>query len=64
MKKYNHAFTIAFEVETDASCEIDEDYPTDEEILDALARRVLSFKENRQELYEAIGAPYDTYENY
>lgn len=64
MKKYNHAFTIAFEVETDASCDTDEDYPSEEEILDALARRILGLKESKQELYDAIDAPYDTYENY
>lgn len=67
-KKYNHAFTIAFSIDTDAPCEDSEnipgDYPTEDELLRALLKRVENLKDNPMEIYEAIGAPYDTYENY
>ena len=60
-KKYNHAFTIAFEVITKASCD-GNDYPTEEELLAALEKRLRSFCSNSGEIFEAVGKPYDTYE--
>lgn len=57
--KYNHAFTIAFS--------IDHDHPEGEgisplEFTQALLRRIHDLNEN-DEWDEAVGAPYDTYEN-
>ena len=73
MKKYNHAFSLGFSIDTDASCETHHDYPSDKEIVSAILKRVAGLienDENRQymgsvsvDVYEAIGAPWDTYEN-
>lgn len=59
--KYNHAFTIAFEVETDNPG----DKVTGKELALALCRRVISLmEENRgfKAFEEACDLPYDTYE--
>jgi len=45
-EKYDHAFDIAFEVETTASCETDDDYPTKDELFAALIKRINDLKTN------------------
>ena len=59
-KLYNHAFDIAFALETTASCEGD-DYPTKNEVLDALEKRLEDLRRPGNEWEEAIGAPFDTF---
>ena len=63
MKKYNHAFDIAFSIVTEASCktENDGDYPTEQEIFEALEKRISDLKKTPGVIFEAIGAPFDTY---
>ena len=58
MKKYNHAYTLGFSVNTDrhAECPVD---PA--EIMEAIALRIVDITSNK-EWDEAIGQPYDTYE--
>lgn len=58
MKKYNHAFTIAFEVLSDNE---GEDVTADE-LKEGLANRLRSLKHG-DEILEACDLPYDTYEN-
>ena len=60
--KYNHSFTIAFSVVTTASCDTltDTDYPSEEEIFTAMERRIADLRNSPGEVFEAIGAPYDT----
>lgn len=56
MKAYNHAFTIAFSVET-----LDEEGNVKPEALEvALLRRIRELEGD--ELIEATGCPFDTYE--
>ncbi len=59
MKKYNHAYTLAFSVNTDRhkECPVD---PA--EIMEAIALRIVEITTNK-EWDEAIGLPYDSYEN-
>tara|TARA_R110000787_G_scaffold83932_1_gene180203 strand:- start:2958 stop:3158 length:201 start_codon:yes stop_codon:yes gene_type:complete len=59
--KYNHAFTVAFSIETDCTCEGD-DYPTDDVFAEAIRIRIVDLIANK-EMQEAIGAPFDSYEN-
>lgn len=63
MKKYNHAFDIAFSIITTAPCGILEtdQYPSEEEIFEAIDKRITNLKNNPGDIFEAIGAPYDTY---
>lgn len=57
-KKYSHAFCIAFEVESD-----DPKGATDQELLEALKLRTAYLTGvGRNEIQEACGVPYDTYE--
>ena len=56
--RYSHALTIAFEVDSDN----DGEHLTADELLDGLARRIASLRENGDEIIEACGMPYDTYE--
>ena len=59
MKKYNHAFDLAFEVETDhPGSEV-----TVEEILDGLRNRLRYLTAHADEVLESTGLPFDTYEN-
>lgn len=62
MKRYNHALTLGFSVDTDASCHPFGTYPSDREIVSAILKRVADLIETNQ-FEEAIGAPSDTYEN-
>ena len=59
MSKYNHAFDLAFIVSgstTDDGSEI-----TAEQFRDAILKRVQDLYDAR-ELIEAVGAPFDSYE--
>lgn len=58
-KIYNHAFTIAFSLDTD----YEGDKVPAHELLNALEIRLLELKKNPDEIIEAVGLPYDTYEN-
>ncbi len=58
-RKYNHAFTIAFELETNNKGE----NVTKDELLAALRKRIVDLENNGDEIIEACGAPFDTYEN-
>ena len=57
--KYNHVYTIAFEIESDHPGEM----VPKEEILSGLLRRVVNLMNNSDEILEACGMPSDTYEN-
>ena len=59
MKKYNHAYTLGFSVNTDRhpECPVD---PA--EIMEALALRIVDVTTNK-EWDEALGLPFDSYEN-
>lgn len=59
-KIYNHAYTIAFEVET-VHADTEDDPVTVEELLAAILKRVESLKADPASLLEACGAPYDSY---
>ncbi|MEE9383195.1 MAG: hypothetical protein V3V08_07260 [Nannocystaceae bacterium] len=58
-KKFNHAFTLGFSVESDDPRGAD--IPTSV-ITEALLFRIANLIEC-DEMYEAIGLPFDTYEN-
>ena len=66
MKKYNHAFTIAFTVNSDARCDRDNDkyFPTREEMFAGIKKRIADLENSSFEIFEATGYPFDTYENY
>jgi len=66
-KKFNHNFWLGFSVDTD-----NEDFPTEQEILHALASRLTGIldptphpsKENLlSELKQELDGPHDTYEH-
>lgn len=57
-KKYNHAFTIAFALDSDN----DGEHVTEQELLIALKEKVREL-EVTGEIIEACGLPFDTYEN-
>jgi hypothetical protein len=57
MKKYNHAYDIAFEV---ISNKEDGSDVTADMLEDALRARIRNFYEN--EIIECCGCPFDTYE--
>lgn len=59
MKLYNHAFSIAFSIDTNN----EGDKVTAEELLDGLRKRLHDLEKNPPEIIEACGMPYDTYEN-
>jgi len=55
---YNHAFTIAFSLETNAKGgEV-----TADELLKALQERLNDLQEHPEQIIEAVGLPYDTYD--
>lgn len=58
-KIYNHAFTIAFSLDTD----YEGDRVPAHELIAALEDRLKDLKQNPDEIIEAVGLPYDTYEN-
>jgi hypothetical protein len=60
MTTYNHAYTIAFEL---AGC-TDEtgESVTASQLIIALEKRLNNLKANGNEIIEATGLPYDTYE--
>ena len=60
MKKYNHAFTIAFIVDSDND---DNEITADELIQGVLNRLSSIMKTGKEEMLEACGAAFDTYEN-
>jgi hypothetical protein len=61
MKKYNHAFALAFSINSDHP---DGDDITGEEFTAAVQRRVDDINSSGDlEWSEAVGIPYDTYEN-
>ena len=57
-KKYNHAFTLCFAIET----ENEGDKVTAKELLAGLRKRLRELEINGEEIIEACGIPYDTYE--
>lgn len=59
MKKFNHAFTIAFSIESDN----DSEDVTKEELWQGLQGRLDDLCVNRDEITEACGLPFDTYVN-
>ena len=58
MKKYNHAYSLAFSVENSTHCEGEDVTPKQirAEIIGRLERL------DDSELLEVVGLPYDTYE--
>ncbi len=54
---YNHAYTIAFSVETDKRA----DNVTEKELLHGLASRLADLIAGRDPIMEAVGAPFDSY---
>lgn len=56
--KYNHAFTIAFSVDTDN----EGDKVTENELLIALLNKVKDLVEEAN-IIQCAGLPFDTYEN-
>jgi hypothetical protein len=56
--KYNHAFDIAFEVISNN----DGEHVTADELFEGLMYRVATLAGNKEELIEACGLPFDTYE--
>jgi len=62
-KKYNHAFVVAFSIESNN----DGEHVTERELLIGLTKRLLEFLEAKVGhtlASECCGMPYDTYENY
>jgi hypothetical protein len=59
MKKYNHAYSLGFAVNTDRDAQ---QAVNKEEIINALLERIVNLNEH-DEWDEALGAPFDTYEN-
>ena len=59
-KKYNHAFSIAFSIESDNDAE----NVTNKELLKGLIRRIhMILQEEEGDFIECCGLPFDTYEN-
>lgn len=56
--KHNHAFTIAFDLVNESP----DGTVTDEELLEALEARVRYLRNHPDEVVEACGAPFDSYE--
>ena len=56
--RYNHAFDITFSLEN----ENENGEATTEELIEALERRIKELKENPEEIIEACGYPFDTYQ--
>lgn len=58
MPKYNHAYTVAFSLDSDHP---DGEDVTPDMLRTALLKRMVDLDENR-EWEEAVGAPFDSYE--
>jgi hypothetical protein len=58
-KLYNHAFSICFCLDTD----YEGDSVPAHELIEALERRLHDLKQNPSEIIEAVGLPYDSYDN-
>ncbi len=56
-RKYNHAFDIAFEIESDNKGE----HVTRNELIQGLTRRLVNPMKHPTEIIEACGLPFDTY---
>ena len=59
MKKYNHAYTLAFSLNSNDK---EGDDVTSEDLIKALLARIEGLKKEG-EIICAIGCPFDTYEN-
>lgn len=60
MKKYNHAYTIAFSIDSD---NIDENV-TNNELIKGLEKRIDDIKNGKDAtMIECCGASFDTYKN-
>ncbi len=60
---YNHIFTLAFSIETPYTCSEDpEDWPSREELIATIHKRISALAQSDDELFEAIGPPEDSYE--
>ncbi len=59
MKKYNHAYSLCFSVDTDRTADETVDKS---EIMVALLQRIAVLLEN-DELDEHLGLPFDSFEN-
>ena len=59
-KRFNHAITLAFVVDSD-----DVDGPTDDEAMQALEIRIVELRKSERERIDAFcsEAPYDTFQN-
>ena len=66
-KRYNHAFSLEFEVESDRSCQSEDnsDYPTEQEMLYSLCKRITSIldPDKGEGLLEVCNKPFDTFMN-
>ena len=61
MKNYNHQFAISFSVESDNSCEDENNMCTRDELIAGLLRRIANLVDAPEvELLEACGYPEDT----
>ena len=56
VKKYDHAYTIAFALQTDNDAE----HVTEKELLVALSQRLTNLIAGLDDIVEACGMPYDT----
>ena len=45
MKRYSHEFVLHFTVESDSSCEDVDNYPSEEEYLEALLQRITDLRQ-------------------
>ncbi len=59
MKKFNHAYTLGFSIDSDNPSE----NVTAEELLAGLVLRLDELRRNPQEAIEACGMPFDSFEN-
>lgn len=63
MPKFNHAFTLAFSIETDSPCDTEDNsgYPTEAALFAAAHAKLDDLRRTPGDLHEAIGTPFDTY---
>tara|TARA_Y100000310_G_scaffold288649_1_gene314464 strand:+ start:1681 stop:2028 length:348 start_codon:yes stop_codon:yes gene_type:complete len=60
--KYNHAYTVAFSLDTDAAHTGKHDRPSEAELIAAIRRRVDDLEANSPEIYEAVEPKWDPFE--
>ena len=58
MPKYNHAFAVAFSIESDHP---EGEDVTEQMVIDALQARITYLRYHMNEVLEACGVPWDTY---